>query len=50
MSGCLACGSERIKITPGGRTYCIPCRRAHEKRRKSTTAPVVTPSAEDGQP
>lgn len=32
---CVKCGSDRVKITPSGRRYCIPCRHAHTKRRKA---------------
>lgn len=32
---CVRCASGRIKVTPSGRRYCIPCRLAHEKRRKT---------------
>lgn len=35
MTGCPSCGSDRLKTAPNGRTYCIPCRHAHEKRRKA---------------
>lgn len=32
---CIKCGSDRIKTTPSGRRYCIPCRLGHDKRRRA---------------
>lgn len=44
---CIKCASERIKVTPSGRRYCIPCRLAHEKRRKAAL-PADLPVADAG--